>query len=116
MHLDSDRYPLRDFGQAFFRVYNQPVRHVINVLQSLQMFMLVAVLVLSLGGSVSQVSIGQDGKNGNGLCYIVCMLIIAILGMVLGQIRTLQRFGWLANFAVWTTGMPNTFHGYAVSY
>jgi hypothetical protein len=43
-------------------------------------------------------------QNGNGLCYIVCMLIIAILGMVLGQIRTLQRFGWLANFAVWTTG------------
>jgi hypothetical protein len=22
-------------------------------------------------------------------------------GMVVGQIRTLQRFGWLANFAVW---------------
>jgi len=62
MHLDSDRYPIRDFGQAFFRVYNQPVRHFINVLQSLQMFMLVAVLVLSLGGSVSQVSIGEDGK------------------------------------------------------
>lgn len=100
---DSDRYPLRDFGQAFFRVYGQPVRHVINVLQSLQMFMLVAVLILSLGGSVSQVSIGENGKHGNGLCYIVCLLIIAILGMFLGQIRTLQRFGWLANFAVWTT-------------
>jgi hypothetical protein len=23
MHMDSDRYPLRDFGQAFFRVYGQ---------------------------------------------------------------------------------------------
>jgi hypothetical protein len=67
------------------------------------MFMLVAVLVLSLGGSVSQVSIGNHGIHGNGLCFIVCLLIIAILGMVLGQIRTLQRFGWLANFAVWTT-------------
>jgi hypothetical protein len=22
-------------------------------------------------------------------------------GMVVGQIRTLQRFGWLANFAIW---------------
>jgi hypothetical protein len=103
MHMDSDRYPLRDFGQAFFRVYGQTVRHFINVLQSLQMFMLVAVLVLGNGGGISQVSIGQNGEHGNGLCYIVCMLIYAILGMVLGQIRTLQRFGWLANFSVWTT-------------
>ena len=103
MRMVSDRYPLRDFGQAFFRVFGQEVSHVINVLQSLQMFMLVAVLVLSLGGSVSQVSIGDGGKNGNGLCYIVCMLIIAILGAFLGQIRTLQRFGWLANLSVWTT-------------
>jgi hypothetical protein len=103
MHMDSDRYPLRDFGQAFFRVFGKEVRHMINVLQSLQMFMLVAVLILSLGGSVSQVSIGKDGANGNGVCFIVCLLIIAILGMVLGQIRTLQRFGWLANLSVWTT-------------
>ncbi|KAH8817436.1 transmembrane amino acid transporter protein-domain-containing protein [Xylogone sp. PMI_703] len=103
MHMDSDRYPLRDFGQAFFRVFGSEMRHFINVLQTLQMFMLVAVLVLSLGGSISQVSIGKDGANGNGVCFIVCLLIIAILGMVLGQIRTLQRFGWLANLSVWTT-------------
>ncbi|KAH7351013.1 transmembrane amino acid transporter protein-domain-containing protein [Rhexocercosporidium sp. MPI-PUGE-AT-0058] len=103
MHTDSDRYPLRDFGQAFFRIYGSTARHIINVLQSLQMFMLVAVLILSLGGSVSQISIGKDGIHGNGLCFIVCLVIIAILGMVLGQIRTLQRFGWLANVAVFTT-------------
>ena len=28
-------------------------------------------------------------------------MIWAVLGMVLGQIRTLQKFGWIANFAVW---------------
>lgn len=103
LHMDSDRYPLRDFGQAFFRVYGAGMRHFINVLQSLQMIMLVAVLILSNGGGISQVSIGDNGKNGNGLCYIICMLIFAILGMVLGQIRTLQRFGWLANLSVWCT-------------
>ena len=101
MHMDSDRFPLRDFGQAFFRVYNQPVRHVINVLQSLQMFMLVAVLILNTGGGISQISVGKDGVNGNGVCFVVCLLIFAILGAVLGQIRTLQRFAWLANFSVW---------------
>lgn len=103
MHMDSDRHPLRDFGQAFFRVWGTQARHIINILQSLQMFMLVAVLVLSLGGSVSQISIGKDGENGNGLCFIVCLIIITVLGMVLGQIRTLQRFGWLANLSVITT-------------
>jgi len=66
--MDSDRYPLRDFGQAFFRVYGQPVRHVINILQSLQMFMLVAVLVLSNGGAISQVSIGDNGMF-NAACH-----------------------------------------------
>lgn len=103
MHMDSDRYPLRDFGQAFFRVFGSELRHVINALQSLQMIMLVAVLILSNGGAISQVSIGKDGINGNGLCFIVCFLIFALLGMVLGQIRTLQRFGWLANLSVWLT-------------
>ena len=103
MHMDSDRYPLRDFGQAFFRVFGNKVRNFINVLQSLQMFMLVAVLILSNGQAISQVSIGKDGINGNGLCYIICLLIFAIIGVVLGQIRTLQRFGWLANLSVWTT-------------
>lgn len=103
MHMDSDRYPLRDFGQAFFRVYGSTMRHIINILQSLQMIMLVAVLCLSNGGAISQVSIGNNGENGNGLCFIVCILIFAILGMVLGQIRTLQRFGWLANLSVWMT-------------
>jgi hypothetical protein len=101
--VDSDRHPLRDFGQAFFRVFGPAMRHLINVLQSLQMIMLVAVLVLSEGGKISQVSIGRNGENGNGLCFVICLLIIALLGMVLGQIRTLQRFGWLANFSVLTT-------------
>jgi hypothetical protein len=101
--VDSDRHPLRDFGQAFFRVFGPTMRHLINVLQSLQMIMLVAVLILSEGGKISQVSIGRDGENGNGLCFVICLLIIALLGMVLGQIRTLQRFGWLANFSVLTT-------------
>jgi hypothetical protein len=79
------------------------MRHLINVLQSLQMIMLVAVLILSEGGKASQISIGRNGEHGNGLCFVICLLIIALLGMVLGQIRTLQRFGWLANFSVLTT-------------
>jgi hypothetical protein len=29
------------------------------------------------------------------------LVVFMAAGMILGQIRTLQRFGWLANFAVW---------------
>lgn len=34
------------------------------------------------------------------LCYVVCVVILVVTGMFLGQIRTLQKFGWLANVAV----------------
>lgn len=101
MHMDSDKYPLRDFGQAFFRVYGSPMRHLINVLQSIQMLMLVSILILGNGQGISEISIGVQG--GNGICFVACLIIIMIIGMVLGQIRTLQRFGWLANISVWTT-------------
>lgn len=79
------------------------MRHLVNLLQTLQMILLVAVLILNNGGAVSEISIGENGKNGNGLCFIICLLIIGIIGVVLGQVRTLQRFAWLANFSVWTT-------------
>ncbi|KAI4760330.1 amino acid transporter-like protein [Aureobasidium sp. EXF-3400] len=103
LRLDSDRYPIRDFGQAFYRVFGAGMRHTVNILQTIQMFLLVAVLILNNGGAVSEISIGDNGKNGNGLCFIICLLIIAIIGVVLGQVRTLQRFSWLANMSVWTT-------------
>jgi amino acid transporter len=34
------------------------------------------------------------------LCYVVCVIILVVTGMLLGQIRTLQKFSWLANIAV----------------
>ena len=44
-------------------------------------------------------SIAQISKNSIG--YINCIIIYTIAGMFVGQVRTLQRFGWLANLAVW---------------
>lgn len=35
------------------------------------------------------------------LCFSICILVWALAGMVLGQIRSLQKFGHLANFAIW---------------
>ena len=32
---------------------------------------------------------------------LICCLVWALAGFIFGQVRTLQKFGWLANVAVW---------------
>jgi hypothetical protein len=92
--LDSDKYPMKSYGDCFFRVFGTWARHCVNVLQSIQLLLTVSALILGEGQSISQISKGK-------ICFIACLVIFMAAGMVIGQIRTLQRFGWLANFAVW---------------
>jgi len=93
LQLDSDRYPMKGYGDIAFRIYGTWFRHVVNLLQSFQFFMNVTLIAISSGQSISQMST-------EGLCFIVCILVCIIFGCLVGQIRTLQRFGWLASFAV----------------
>ncbi|KAF7953859.1 uncharacterized protein EAE97_001258 [Botrytis byssoidea] len=92
--LDSDKYPAKSYADLFFRVFGTWARHGINVAQCIQLLFTVSILILSNGQSISQIAKGN-------LCFIVCLIVFMAAGMILGQIRTLQRFGWLANFAVW---------------
>lgn len=94
MQLDSDRYPLKGYGDIAFRVYGTWFRHVCNILQSFQFFLNVSLIALSSGQSISQLS-------HNNLCFIVCVFVCVASGCLIGQIRTLQRFGWLASLAVY---------------
>jgi Transmembrane amino acid transporter protein len=94
LQLDSDRYPMKGYGDIAFRVYGTWFRHTVNFLQSFQFFLNVALIVLSSGQSISQLS-------KNNLCFIVCVVVCAIAGCLIGQIRTLQRLGWLASSAVY---------------
>ncbi|KAI3541723.1 transmembrane amino acid transporter [Colletotrichum abscissum] len=97
--LDSDRYPLKGYGDLYFRVFGAKARHAINLAQGLQLMLFVAVLILANGQSISQIS---KGPNGNaGICFVACLVIFMAAGFILGQIRTLQRFSWIANLAVW---------------
>ncbi|KAI1139452.1 transmembrane amino acid transporter protein-domain-containing protein [Hypoxylon sp. FL0543] len=100
--LDSDKFPLRGYGDFFFRISGAGARHFVNVAQALQLLLTVSVLVLSNGQSISQISRGSSGDN-MGICFVACMLIFMAAGFLLGQIRTLQRLGWLANLSVWLT-------------
>ncbi|KAJ5948574.1 amino acid transporter [Penicillium verhagenii] len=92
--LDSYQFPLRSFGDMGFRLYGPWMRHLFNILQSIQLLLNVGLIVISNGEALSQAVKFK-------LCYIICCLVWALVGFVLGQVRTLQKFGWLANVAVW---------------
>lgn len=97
--LDSDRYPLKGYGDLYFRTFGSLARHLVNFAQGLQLLLFVSVLILANGMAISQISQGPDG--GAGICFVACMIIFMAAGFLLGQIRTLQRFSWVANAAVW---------------
>ncbi|KAI1207882.1 transmembrane amino acid transporter protein-domain-containing protein [Annulohypoxylon truncatum] len=100
--LDSNQFPIRGYGDFFFRIFGSGARHFVNVAQALQLLLTVSVLILSNGQSISQISRGSSGDS-MGICFVACMLIFMAAGFILGQIRTLQRLGWLANASVWMT-------------
>jgi hypothetical protein len=93
LQLDSSRYPVTNYSDIAFRIYGPVARHVVNVLQSVQLFCLAGVVIIGNGQGLYQI----NGK----ICYVACCMIWAVLGMFLGQIRTLQKFGWVTNLAVW---------------
>jgi amino acid permease len=97
--LDSDRYPLKGYGDLYYRVFGPIARHLINFGQGLQLLLFVAVLILGNGQGIAQLSAGPN--NNTPLCFAVCLLIFMLAGFVLGQIRTLQRFAWIANISVY---------------
>lgn len=70
------------------------MRHFINVTQSIQMFFSVAVLLLGQSQILYQIA-------ENKVCFVACMVIIMVVGMISGSIRSLQRLGWLCNASVW---------------
>ena len=92
--LDSYEFPLKNYGDLAFRLYGTPYRHGVNILQTIQLICSVGLIVVSNGQALSQVSKFR-------LCYAVCCLIWAICGFFLGQVRTLAKFGWLANAAIY---------------
>jgi len=66
--LDSSRFPLLSYGDIYLRVYGVKMRHFINFAQALCQFMTVAVLILGIGTTISQLS-------NESICFVVCMII-----------------------------------------
>jgi len=94
VRLDSLRHPLKSYGDMAERIFGKTARHVCTVLASVQLLVNVATICLGNGQALSQITSAR-------LCFSVCIVIWAIVGLVIGQIRTLKSYGWLANGAVW---------------
>ncbi|KAG0697960.1 transmembrane amino acid transporter protein-domain-containing protein [Suillus ampliporus] len=94
LKLDSDRYPVKSFGELGQRIYGRWFRYVCNILQCVQLVFIVGLIILANGQGLSQMA-------KFNLCFSVCNVVWTIAGMILGQIRTLQKFGSIANLAIW---------------
>lgn len=94
MGMDSYEFPLRSYGDMGYRLYGRWVRYLFNILQAIQLVLNVGVICVSNGEALSQAVKFK-------LCYAICVLVFALAGFIFGQVRTLQKFGWLANLAVW---------------
>lgn len=99
IHLDSDRYPVKTYADICERIFGRSARHVCTFLQSLQLIVNVGVICLSNGQSLAQIVAGESGTGY--ICFSLAIVVWALFGMVIGQIRTLQSFSLLANFSVW---------------
>ena len=95
LRLDSSRFPLVTFGDVFFRLFGPKTRHFINILQSIQMFLSVAVVQLSQTNIIAQLAVSTN------LCYVVCGVISLLVGMASGAMRSLKSLGYFCNAAVW---------------
>lgn len=97
--LDSNNYPIRTYSDLAARVLGRWFRYIVAVLHFFQLLLNVGAICLTSGQALAQIikSTPEDIK----LCFTVCILIWAIVGMVMGQIRTLRAFSLVAFVAVW---------------
>jgi len=108
MGMDSYEFPLRSYGDMGYRLYGNWMRYLFNILQAIQLILNVGVICVSNGQALSQAAKFR-------LCFAVCVLVFAIAGFIFGQVRTLQKFGWLANLAVWLNIAVMVISMYAVA-
>lgn len=92
--MDSYQHPIKSYGDMGFRLYGRWLRYLFNFLQAVQLLLNVGAIVISNGEALSQAVKFK-------LCYAICCLVWALAGFFFGQIRTLQKFGFLANAAIW---------------
>lgn len=97
--LDSNNYPVRTFSDLAARTVAPWFRYPFGLLQFIQMLLNCGTILLSTAQAVSQMLITNKGRDD--FCFTVDILVWALLCMILGQIRSLGKFSYIANSAVW---------------
>ncbi|KAK5164760.1 uncharacterized protein LTR77_009423 [Saxophila tyrrhenica] len=92
--LDSARFPMISFGDPYLRLFGPRWRHCINFAQALQQFLSVCVVILGNATVLDQMAKQK-------ICFAVVIVIITVVGIISGFVRTLQRLGWMCNLSVW---------------
>lgn len=99
LRVDSDRSPVRNYGQLCYRILGPYAKIVSDILMIIQLVVNCGTIMLSNAQSLSQII---AGPNGNGhLCFIVQIVIFLGVNYALTPLRTLRQVGYLANAAVW---------------
>ncbi|KAH0835432.1 transmembrane amino acid transporter protein-domain-containing protein [Lanmaoa asiatica] len=104
LKLDSEKYPLKSFGDLGYRIYGSWFRILCSILQSVQLIFNVGIIVLANGQGLSQMAQFKACIHilvGHVRSFRTRMNSHSSVGMILAQIRTLQKFGWVANFSIW---------------
>ncbi|KAK8130884.1 hypothetical protein PG984_007322 [Apiospora sp. TS-2023a] len=99
IQLDSDRYPMRNFADIFYRIFGSGMKHFVNIAQAIQLIAVLGFLILLNGQGISQMAYGPDGSYP-GICFVACLVIFTVAGFFISQVRSLQKFSWLANIGV----------------
>ncbi|SCU88501.1 LAME_0E00122g1_1 [Lachancea meyersii CBS 8951] len=97
--VDSNNYPIRTFSDLAGRLVAPWFKYPFAILQFIQMILNCGVLLLGTAQAVSQMLIVNRGQDN--FCFTVDILVWSLLCMIVGQIKSLGRFAYIANSAVW---------------
>jgi hypothetical protein len=93
LRLDSVEHPIRTWRDIGDRLCGPWFGHLITAMQSMQMFLGVAIVLLGNAQSLSQIIRFK-------LCFVVISLLLTVLGAAIGCIRTFRRLSIFATFSV----------------
>lgn len=93
LRLDSAERPIRTWRDIGDRLGGPWFGHLITAMQSIQMFLGVAIVLLGNAQSLSQIVRFR-------LCFVVISLLLTVLGAAIGCIRTFRRLSLFATFSV----------------
>ncbi|KAL1406722.1 hypothetical protein Q8F55_006126 [Vanrija albida] len=94
LRLDSAEFPITCYGDLGERTFGRAVRHVFNILQSIQLIFNVGIILVGDGQTLSALI-------SDAFCYFGLNGFFAIAGLLLSQMKSLRNVAWFTNMSIW---------------